>query len=392
MLKKKLDFVILAGGKGRRIKKYLKGSPKPMLKFNKKSFLDYIITKACTYNFENIYILTGYKSNIIFKKYNKKIFNFIKITCLKENKEMGTGGALFKLKKKLNDFILVNGDTIFNLNYNELINALDKNKLGVMSLVKNKYQYSSKLKNLTLKNRLILYNKKSTLMNAGVYFFRKKILSSIQNKKISLENDIMPNYIKKNKINGKVFKKFFIDIGSKKYLKIASKELLKNFEKPAVFLDRDGVINYDYGYVHNIKNFKFRPGVIKGLQYLTKKNYYIFIITNQAGIGKKIFTLNQFNKLHLKLKEYFIKKNILINDVKFSAYHKKAKIKKYKKNSNFRKPGNLMIQEVFKRWDINLSKSFMIGDKKSDYLSAKKSNLKFYYASNNFYKQIKGLT
>ena len=78
----------------------------------------------------------------------------------------------------------------------------------------------------------------------------------------------------------------------------------------------------------------------------------------------------------------------LINDVKFSAYHKKAKIKKYKKNSNFRKPGNLMIQEVFKRWDINLSKSFMIGDKKSDYLSAKKSNLKFYYASNNFYKQI----
>ena len=51
-----------------------------------------------------------------------------------------------------------------------------------------------------------------------------------------------------------------------------------------------------------------------------------------------------------------------------------------------------MIQEVFKRWDINLSKSFMIGDKKSDYLSAKKSNLKFYYASNNFYKQIKGLT
>ena len=157
------------------------------------------------------------------------------------------------------------------------------------------------------------------------------------------------------------------------------------------FLDRDGVINYDYGYVHKIKNFDLRDGVIQGLRYLIKKNYYIFIITNQTGIGKKIYKKNDFIKLHKNMNEKFKKNNIFIDDVQFSPYHIKAKIKKYRKNSLLRKPGNKMIEIIKKDWDININKSFMIGDKNSDRLAAKKSNLKFYYPKKNFYKQIKSI-
>jgi D,D-heptose 1,7-bisphosphate phosphatase len=166
---------------------------------------------------------------------------------------------------------------------------------------------------------------------------------------------------------------------------------LKKFSKKAVFLDRDGVINHDYGYVHSIKKFKLRRGVIKGLSLLSKKNYFIFIVTNQAGIGKKIFSLDAFKKLHIELKKRFTKKNIFINEVKYSPFHKDAKILKYKKITNFRKPGNLMIKSLFRNWDIKKKKSFVIGDKKSDFLAAKKSNLKFYYADDDFYKQIKSI-
>ena len=75
-LNKKLDLVILVGGKGTRIKKYLNGSPKPMMKFNDKYFLNYIINLTSKYNFKKIYLLTGYKSDIIYKKFhNKKIYN-----------------------------------------------------------------------------------------------------------------------------------------------------------------------------------------------------------------------------------------------------------------------------------------------------------------------------
>ena len=93
----KVDLVILAGGKGTRIKHLLTDKPKPMAKFNGKYFIEYIIQNLSKYNFENIYILTGYKSKIIFKNFNNKKYNFTNITCLKEKEPMGTGGALYSL-------------------------------------------------------------------------------------------------------------------------------------------------------------------------------------------------------------------------------------------------------------------------------------------------------
>ena len=159
-------------------------------------------------------------------------------------------------------------------------------------------------------------------------------------------------------------------------------------KKPAVFLDRDGTINYDYGYTYKFYEFKFRSYVIKGLKYLCKKKYLIFIVTNQAGIAKGKFKTSDLLKLHKKIKIYLKKKNIIINHIEYCPYHPKGIIKKYKKMTNYRKPGNLMIKKIIRRWNVNIKNSFMIGDKKSDKLAAKKSKLYFEFVKNNFYKQI----
>ena len=387
---KKIDLVILAGGKGTRIKDFLGKYPKPMIKFNNKHFIQYLLNCNCKFNFKRIIILCGFRNKIFFEKFNKKLKNLTKIICIKEKKLLGTGGALFNLKKiKVNDFVLLNGDTVFNINIDSLISNLDRNKIGIVALTKNKNQKSKKLFNLSIKNKLLHSVKNSSMMNGGVYFFKKEIFKYIKNKKISLENEILPKLINSKKIQGKYFNDFFIDIGSRYFLKLANSKLKKEFYKPAVFLDRDGVINFDYGYVHKIKKFKFRHGVIKGLQYLTKKNYYIFIITNQAGIGKKIYKEDDFINLHKKINEKLKKKNIFFDDVQFSPFHIDAKIKKYKRNSKLRKPGNKMIENIKFNWDLNLDKSFMIGDSRKDYLAAKKSKIKFYYPEINFYKQVR---
>ena len=84
--------------------------------------------------------------------------------------------------------------------------------------------------------------------------------------------------------------------------------LRKYTKKPAVFLDRDGTINYDYGYVHKFSEFKFRPFVIKGLRYLSKRKYLIFIVTNQAGIAKGKFRLSDLDKLHKIMFFLYLKK------------------------------------------------------------------------------------
>jgi D-glycero-D-manno-heptose 1,7-bisphosphate phosphatase len=267
-----------------------------------------------------------------------------------------------------------------------------KNALGSIALIKNiSNKNNKKLNNLKISNNYLSYDKHGLLMNGGIYYFKKNIFRYIKNKNISLENEILPNLINKKIISGKKFDQFFFDIGSPKNFLKANKILYKHFYKPAVFLDRDGVINFDKGYVNKKKDFKFRPGVVKGLKLLSKNNYYIFIVTNQAGIGKKIFTLDDFNKLHIFIKEQLQNENIFIDNVLFSSFHPVAKIKKYKKNSYIRKPGNLMIERIKKQWHINVSKSFMIGDQNSDKICAKKSGLYFEFAKKNFYHQAKSI-
>jgi D,D-heptose 1,7-bisphosphate phosphatase len=383
-----IDLVILAGGKGSRIKSMLGKYPKPMIKFNSKHFIQYILNNISKYNFKRIIILCGYRHKFFFKKFHKKTVNFIEIICLKEKKLLGTAGALKNLKKlNVKDFVLMNGDTMFDVNLNILINGIKK-KIGVLALTKNINQKSKKLNNLILKKNLVCLKKNSSLMNGGVYFFKKNIFNYIKNT-TSLENDLLPNLITEKKINGKIFRNFFIDIGSKYYFRKGNIELKKQFKKPAIFLDRDGVINYDTGYVHTQNKFKFKKGVLKGLKYLMNNNYYIFIVTNQAGIAKGIFSENDFIKLHSQIKARLQKFDIYFNDVQYSPFHQKAKIKKYKKNSSMRKPGNKMIENIKSNWDLDYAKSFMIGDKISDMKAAKKSKIKFFYDESNFYRQVK---
>jgi D-glycero-D-manno-heptose 1,7-bisphosphate phosphatase len=143
-----------------------------------------------------------------------------------------------------------------------------------------------KLNNLNIRNNKIYFDNKNNYINCGIYFFKKEILKNIKNK-FSLENDILPNLIKKNKVEGQFYNNFFIDIGTPKSLKKGKKFLPQKLTRPAVFLDRDGVINEDLNYVGTIRRFKIRSGVIKALKFLYKKNIYIFIVTNQAGIAKK---------------------------------------------------------------------------------------------------------
>ena len=162
-------------------------------------------------------------------------------------------------------------------------------------------------------------------------------------------------------------------------------------KKSAAFLDRDGVLNYDYGYVYKYENFRLRPGVIKGLKFLQKKGFRIFIVTNQSGISRGLFTEKDLEFLHQKFKKDLMIHKIRIDEIKYSPFHPDGKIKKFAKKHRSRKPDNLMIEQIFKKWPTDIKKSFMIGDKKSDKLCAKKSKLYFEFAKKNFYLQAKSI-
>lgn len=389
---KKLDLVILVGGYGTRILKYTKNLPKPLIKINNREFLNYIINHYSKYCFENIYLLAGYKGNLIKKIYHNTLSNLIKIECIIEKKRLGTGGAISQLKNKIkNDFILMNGDSFVDINLTPVFKKeLEKKFLLQMFLLKNKnYKSNNKLSNLTIRNNKVKYD--GHLMNSGVYFIKKKVLKYIKKKNISLENEILPKIINEGKVKGKLIESDFIDIGTYKNLHYAKKTFYKKLINPSAFLDRDGVINYDYGYVHQLKNFKLKKGVIKSIKFLNENKYNVFIVTNQAGIARGYYTENEFIFFSKQLKKIFFTKDCFINDLEYSPYLKGGKIKKYNKNSSLRKPGNKMIKNLLYKWPTKLKKSFMIGDQIKDELCAKKSNLYFEYVSPNFFNQIKSI-
>lgn len=387
---KHLDLVILAGGLGSRIKHITKNKPKPLVKFGKKSFLRNLVNYFAKYNFNKIYLIAGYKGDLIKKIFHNKTINLTKIECILEKKLKGTGGALSELKKKkIKNFILSNGDSFCPINLNHFIKDV-RNKLIQISLVKNQnYKLNNLLTNLNVKKGKIIFDKKSKFMNAGIYYVNKNNLKNFHAKKFSFENDYLKNLIIKKKVHGKKYNNELIDIGTPQNLKIAKVKLPKIFKKPGIFLDRDGVINHDYGYVHKMSNFKLKKNVIKGFKYLNRLNYYIFILTNQSGIARGYYTENQFIEFQKNINENFVNNGFFINDTLYCPHHPNGKIKKYSIKCNCRKPNTLMLKNIYNNFDLDLKKSLFIGDQITDKECAKKFKIKFSYPKLNFYSSIK---
>ena len=303
---------------------------------------------------------------------------------------LGTAGSLRLLKNKIkNFFLLINGDSFADFNFLNF-NHLNKKFIGKMLIVDNKnYKEVKEMSTINLKNKRVFFDPKSNKINAGVYLFSKKIFKVIKNKTFSLEKEVLPKLINKNLIQGVYTNKYFVDIGTKKNLNFAKKTILKIFQKPAIFLDRDGVLNHDYGHVGNYKSFKWKKGSIKALKYLNKKKNYIFIITNQSGIARGFYSESDFLNLQRKIKKVLEKKNIFIDDVLYCPHHPYEGKGVYKVKCKCRKPDNLLIKKTFLKWPLLKKKTFMIGDQKTDFLCAKKSKIKYYNVDFNLYNQVK---
>jgi len=150
----------------------------------------------------------------------------------------------------------------------------------------------------------------------------------------------------------------------------------------ALFLDRDGVINEDFGYVYKKEDFKFKEGIFELLKLF--KDYKIFIVTNQSGIARGYYSENDFHKLMEWVKKEFKKNNIEIVDINFCPHHPDIT-----GSCECRKPNAGMILDLAQKYGIDLANSIMIGDKKSDIQAANKAGItKTYLVKDNLFDII----
>ena len=388
------DLVILVGGRGSRINKITINTPKPLIKINNKPFLDQLIANKLKYEFKRIFLLCSFKKDLFFKKYHNKKIHKSKIVCIDEGSRKDTGGALYLLRNTLKKkFLLINGDTFFDIDMNELFKQNLKKKIACIALTKiNKKHKKIKIKNLNLNKKKEVYFSKSktNIINGGIYLFDRRIFKFIKNRPQSLENDIFRKLIEKNQVKGVLSRRNFIDIGSYKKLDFLKKNP-SYIQNKAFFLDRDGVINKENGYVLKYSQFFFLSGVKEAIRYINNKNYLVIILTNQSAIGQGFLTELKLNKIHKKMmKELFNNTRSKINDIYFAPYFEKSKYQKYRKNSEDRKPNIGMFKKALEKWNIDIKKSFFIGDKKTDYLASKKAQIKFFYRDKgSFYNQVR---
>ena len=145
--------------------------------------------------------------------------------------------------------------------------------------------------------------------------------------------------------------------------------------RPAAFLDRDGVINEDPGYVYRPEDVRWMPEAIEAVKFLNARGYYVFIVSNQSGIARGLYTEEDMQRVFAFIANEMQKHGAAIDDVRTCPFHPEGTIERYRKQSDWRKPGPGMILDLMKQWPVDASRSFLIGDKDTDMQAAKAAGL-----------------
>jgi D-glycero-D-manno-heptose 1,7-bisphosphate phosphatase len=149
----------------------------------------------------------------------------------------------------------------------------------------------------------------------------------------------------------------------------------------AVFLDRDGTINVEKGYVHKIEDFEFIPGVPEALTLLREKGYLLIVVTNQSGVARGYYPMEAVQRLHRHMDEELARLGAAVDAYYICPHHPEGGVAEYKRVCECRKPLAGMLMDAARDFSINLASSYMIGDKPTDIEAGLKAGCRSLYVT-----------
>ncbi|WP_027218068.1 D-glycero-beta-D-manno-heptose 1,7-bisphosphate 7-phosphatase [Butyrivibrio fibrisolvens] len=393
-----MKTVIMAGGRGTRIASINSEVPKPMIPLAGKPVLEYEIEALRRQGLTDILLIVGYLGDAIrdyfgdgsnISPITEESFG-VNIEYFVEDKPLGTAGALFALKDKLTeDFLLLNGDIIFDIDFDRFIKA-HKSKNGLATIIThpNNHPYDSGIIIADENGKVLNWLHKEdprkwyrNRVNAGVHILSPKIMDKFafgEGEKIDLDRQILKPLIADGELYIYDTPEYIKDMGTPDRFYLIENDIKsgrvvqKNLrhKQKAVFLDRDGTINKYVGFLRNIDEFELLPGVSEAVRKINESGYLAIVVTNQPVIARGEVTYDELNEIHNKMETLLGEDGAYLDAIYFCPHHPdsgfEGEIRELKTNCECRKPKPGMLIKAAEDYNIDLSASFMVGDGDND--------------------------
>ena len=401
-----MKTIIMAGGKGTRISSIASDIPKPMINIEGKPVLEREIECLRDQGFTDLIITVSHLADHIIKHFGDGSAFGVNIEYYIEESPLGNAGALFKLRAKLTeDFLLLNADSIFDIDFNRFLDY-HKSKGGLVTLFThpNSHPYDSGLiiagKDGSVDQWLTKDDSRpqwyKNRVNAGLHIINPKALDFSK-----INPDDVGRVIDGNRVmvdldrqllkplcgTGKMFcydsPEYVKDMGTPDRYKAVCADYhegrvkaknLKNKQK-VIFLDRDGTINKYVGFLKNIDDFELIPGVVDAIRTINELGYLAIVVTNQPVLSRGEVTDLELQEIHNKMETLLGAEGAYLDAIYYCPHHPhkgfEGEVPELKCECDCRKPKPGMLLKAAKDYNIDLLSSWMVGDRENDIKAGK---------------------
>jgi len=376
---------ILAGGKGTRIGQQFPDLPKPMIPVAGKPLLQHQVELLVRQGITDITLIIGYKSDIIRKHFGDGAAFGARIDYIIEDEPLGTGGALSLLPRE--ETLILFGDLYLDVDFRRFIRFYKEKQAGIALFAHpNSHPQDSDILVADSNTRVLAWKSKKdgkrgelrNLVNAGLYVFSRDALPKGNAVKRDLEHDLIVPMIPEGKVFAYRSTEYVKDMGTPERLDAVSNDIgsgaaaarnLKNRQR-AVFLDRDGTINEENGFVTGPQQIRLIPGSAEAIKMLNRSPFLVICVTNQPVIARGDVSIAGLEAIHAYLDTLLGREGAYMDDLFFCPHHPDGgfagEVPEYKIDCDCRKPKPGLLLQAAGQYNIDLSRSYMIGDRTAD--------------------------
>jgi D,D-heptose 1,7-bisphosphate phosphatase len=393
-----VKVVITAGGKGTRIRSIAEEIPKAMIPINGKPILEYQIELAKRHGFTDFLFLTGHLGHKIKEYFGNGSSLGVTIEYYHEKEPLGTAGAFAQIADKLtSDFWVFYGDTIMEIDMTKMLDFHQSHHSeATLFLHPNDHPYDSDLVDIDDNNHISGFYPKPhhgcyrNLVNAALYIFSPTILTYIKpEEKSDFGKNIFPVALTSGvNMFGYISAEYIKDMGTPdRYEKVCQDvisgkvaRLNSKNKRFAFFLDRDGVINKEVNLLNSPEQMELLPGSAEAIRQINQSGYLAILVSNQPVIARNLCDFNDLQIIHNKMETLLGEQHAYLDAIYFCPHHPDKgypeERAEYKIECQCRKPKPGMLLQAAKDWNIDLSNSYMIGDRPADVQAGEAAHVK----------------